>query len=140
MQSLDVDLYGHQFAVDLGAQFFHPGPYPVYTALLESLDLFPPARRPPSPWSDSRHRSRSENPANDAAVRRADHSVAALADVQGWNLPGLLAFATASTQRRPRTEQRELVAHARRLAADTRSVAVTVGSHHPSVGGVAVFG
>ena len=29
VRSLDVELDGHQFAVDLGAQFFHPGPYPV---------------------------------------------------------------------------------------------------------------
>ena len=49
VRSLDVELDGHQFAVDLGAQFFHPGPYPVYTALLESLDLFPPDVAPPSP-------------------------------------------------------------------------------------------
>ena len=37
-------------SLDLGAQFFHPGPNPVYTALLKSLDLFPPdiAAPPPS--------------------------------------------------------------------------------------------
>jgi heterodisulfide reductase subunit A-like polyferredoxin len=36
VQTLDVELDGHHFAVDMGAQFFHPGPYPVYTALLKS--------------------------------------------------------------------------------------------------------
>ena len=41
-RGIDVDLDGHQFVVDIGAQFFHPGPYPVYTALLSSLGLFPP--------------------------------------------------------------------------------------------------
>ena len=42
VRGVDVDLDGHQFVVDVGAQFFHPGPYPVYTALLSSLGLFPP--------------------------------------------------------------------------------------------------
>ncbi len=42
VRGVDVDLDGHQFVVDIGAQFFHPAPYPVYTALLASLGLFPP--------------------------------------------------------------------------------------------------
>src|SRR5690349_12331041 len=42
VQTVDVDLDGHRFAVDLGAQFFHPGPYPVYTALLRHLGLYDP--------------------------------------------------------------------------------------------------
>jgi len=42
VRSLDIDLDGHQFVVDAGAQFFHPGPYPVYTALLAALGLYPP--------------------------------------------------------------------------------------------------
>jgi hypothetical protein len=37
-----VDLDGHPFVVDLGARFFHPGPYPLYTALLTALELHPP--------------------------------------------------------------------------------------------------
>ena len=49
VRGVEVDLDGHQFVVDIGAQFFHPGPYPVYTALLTSLGLFPPA--PASPLS-----------------------------------------------------------------------------------------
>jgi phytoene dehydrogenase-like protein len=42
VQSVEVDLEGHRFLVDLGAQYFHPGPYPVYTALLRELDLYDP--------------------------------------------------------------------------------------------------
>jgi hypothetical protein len=42
VQSVEVDLEGHRFMVDLGAQYFHPGPYPVYTALLRELDLYDP--------------------------------------------------------------------------------------------------
>ena len=43
VRGVDVDLDGHQFVVDIGAQFFHPGPYPLYTALLTSLGLYPPS-------------------------------------------------------------------------------------------------
>ena len=35
-------LDGHEFVVDMGAQYFHPGPYPVYTTLLGQLGLFDP--------------------------------------------------------------------------------------------------
>jgi predicted NAD/FAD-binding protein len=42
VQSVDVDLDGHRFAVDIGAQYFHPGPYPVYAALLQHLGLSDP--------------------------------------------------------------------------------------------------
>ena len=42
VQTVDVDLDGHRFGVDLGAQYFHPGPYPVYTALLRHLGLYDP--------------------------------------------------------------------------------------------------
>ena len=42
VHGVDVDLDGQQFVVDAGAQFFHPGPYPVYTALLTALGLYPP--------------------------------------------------------------------------------------------------
>lgn len=46
VRGVEVELDGHQFVVDIGAQFFHPGPYPVYTALLGSLGLFPPEASP----------------------------------------------------------------------------------------------
>ena len=42
IRSVDVALDGHEFVVDMGAQYFHPGPYPVYTTLLEQLGLFDP--------------------------------------------------------------------------------------------------
>ena len=42
VRSVDVVLDGHEFVVDMGAQYFHPGPYPVYTTLLEQLGLFDP--------------------------------------------------------------------------------------------------
>ena len=40
VRSVDVALDGHEFVVDMGAQYFHPGPYPLYTALLAQLGLF----------------------------------------------------------------------------------------------------
>ena len=49
VQSLDVELDGHSFVVDMGAQFFHPGPYPLYTALLTALGLYPPGSATPGP-------------------------------------------------------------------------------------------
>jgi uncharacterized protein len=49
VQSVEVDLDGHQFVVDMGAQFFHPGPYPLYTAVLGFLGLFPPGSGTPNP-------------------------------------------------------------------------------------------
>lgn len=48
VRSVDVGLDGYQFVVDMGAQFFHPGPYPTYTALLTHLGLYPPGPATPS--------------------------------------------------------------------------------------------
>jgi predicted NAD/FAD-binding protein len=42
VQSIEVELDGHRFVVDMGAQYFHPAAYPVYTALLEHLGLHDP--------------------------------------------------------------------------------------------------
>lgn len=43
VQSLDLVVDGQPVRVDIGAQFFHPGPYPHYVALLEQLGLYPPS-------------------------------------------------------------------------------------------------
>lgn len=42
VQAVGVDLGGHPVVVDMGAQYFHPAPYPVYTALLTHLGLHAP--------------------------------------------------------------------------------------------------
>ena len=42
VRSVDVELDGHEFVIDMGAQYFHPGPYPIYTALLDHLGLHDP--------------------------------------------------------------------------------------------------
>jgi len=46
VQTIDVDIDGQHVPVDIGAQYFHPGPYPIYTELLTSLGLFPPSGDP----------------------------------------------------------------------------------------------
>jgi len=48
VQSIEVELDGHTFVVDMGAQYFHPGPYPLYTRLLIYLGLHPPDPTQPS--------------------------------------------------------------------------------------------
>jgi predicted NAD/FAD-binding protein len=42
IRSLEIDLDGHALVVDMGAQYFHPGPYPTYASLLEHLGLHSP--------------------------------------------------------------------------------------------------
>jgi predicted NAD/FAD-binding protein len=42
VQTVDLVLDGRPLKVDIGAQFFHPGPYPTYVQLLTQLGLYPP--------------------------------------------------------------------------------------------------
>lgn len=41
VQTLALPLEGGLVTVDIGAQYFHPGPYPTYVQLLETLGLWP---------------------------------------------------------------------------------------------------
>lgn len=43
IRTIDVTLDGSTFPVDMGAQYFHPGPYPAYVKLLTFLGLYPPS-------------------------------------------------------------------------------------------------
>ena len=43
VRTVDVVIDGHPYRVDAGAQYFHPGPYPTYVQLLETLGLYPPS-------------------------------------------------------------------------------------------------
>ena len=108
VRSLDVELDGHQFAVDLGAQFFHPGPYPVYTTLLESLGLFPPdvAAPPPSaafPASITLEDPGEETPRFVSPI----NPTRPWPVTEEWNLPGLFAFFTAFTAAQAREQNDE---------------------------------
>ena len=42
VRSVEVELDGRRFVTDLGAQYFQPEAYPIYTALLEHLGLHDP--------------------------------------------------------------------------------------------------
>ena len=108
VRSLDVELDGHQFAVDLGAQFFHPGPYPVYTALLESLGLFPPAVAAPPPSAAFPASITIEKP-GEATPRFVSPIIPTrLWPIsEAWNLPGLLAFFTAFNAAKAREQNDE---------------------------------
>jgi len=122
VRSLDVELDGHQFAVDLGAQFFHPGPYPVYTALLGSLGLFPTPGAPPGPSTPF--------PASITILKPGEAAPRFVSPIlpsrlwpitQGWNLPGLLAFVTAFNAAKAREQNNE-------------SWALTLGDWLPTLG------
>src|SRR5215470_7453990 len=43
VETLEIDIGGQPYSVDMGAQFFHPGPYPTYVKLLTYLGLYPPS-------------------------------------------------------------------------------------------------
>ncbi|HSW08778.1 FAD-dependent oxidoreductase [Aquabacterium sp.] len=43
VQSVPLTVGGQSLIVDVGAQFFHPGPYPTYVQLLTQLGLYPPS-------------------------------------------------------------------------------------------------
>lgn len=42
VQTIDVEVDGHTYPVDVGAQYFHPRLYPTYVRLLSALGLYPP--------------------------------------------------------------------------------------------------
>ena len=108
VRSLDVELDGHQFAVDLGAQFFHPGPYPVYTTLLESLGLFPPDVAVPPPSAAFPASITIEKP-GEATPRFVSPIIPTrLWPIsESWNLPGLQAFFVAFAAAKEREENDE---------------------------------
>jgi predicted NAD/FAD-binding protein len=121
VRSLDVELDGHQFAVDLGAQFFHPGPYPVYTTLLERLDLFPPeiAAPPPSVAFPASITIESPDEADPRFVSPIDPGRPPI--FEDWNVPGLTAFFTTFNAARAREQNDE-------------SWALTLGDWLPTLG------
>ncbi len=108
VQTLDVELDGHHFAVDMGAQFFHPGPYPVYTALLKSLNLFPPDVAAPPPSHAFPASITLENPSELTPRFVSPIIPTRLWPIsEGWNLPGLQAFFIAFNAARAREQNDE---------------------------------
>jgi predicted NAD/FAD-binding protein len=100
VQSLPLVVDGQPVVVDMGAQYFHPGPYPTYVQLLEQLGLYPP--------------STGESHAFPASITLLDPSEGTPRFVSPilpgrawpllapWNRPGIEAFATTfrAAQRR----------------------------------------
>ncbi len=43
LRTVDYEVGGEMYALDLGAEYFHPGPHPTYTKLLEQLGVLNPA-------------------------------------------------------------------------------------------------
>lgn len=104
VRTVEVEVDGHAYRVDAGAQYFHPGPYPTYVALLETLGLYPPATGGSHPFAATITLADPAEPqprfVSPLLPGRAWPIVAP------WNRAGLAAFNTAfrAAQRR---EQRE---------------------------------
>ena len=105
VRSLPVELDGHGFAVDIGAQYFHPGPYPLYTALLRHLGLYPPDPAGSHAFTASITVADASEPTprfvSPVLPERAWPLTAP------WNRAGVQAFAVAFTAARKRERQRE---------------------------------
>ncbi len=96
VQSETVELDGDSFVADLGAQYFHPGPFPLYAALLAHLGLYDPG----SPESSRAHAFPASITvfADGEAVPRFVSPVLpgrAWPLLAPWNKAGLEAFAVA---------------------------------------------
>ncbi|MEO8078214.1 MAG: FAD-dependent oxidoreductase, partial [Acidobacteriota bacterium] len=111
----------HQFVVDMGAQYFHPGPYPVYTALLSYLGLYPP-----QPGGSGSHAFKAS-----ITVAAPDNPLPRFVSpvipdrtwplLAAWNSAGTSAFATLFSAARAREQQ-------------GASYALTLGDWLPTLG------
>lgn len=102
--SASIDLDGQTFVVDMGAQYFHPGPYPLYTALLTALGLYTP---------DSGVNGSHAFPASITLAADAAPSLRFVSPIlpertwplfASWNQPAVRAFATAFAAAKQREE------------------------------------
>jgi predicted NAD/FAD-binding protein len=94
VRAVDVELDGHVFTVDIGAQYFHPGPYPTYTTLLTQLGLFPPVAGAPA-GAHAFPASITVTAQGETRPRFVSPILPGRAwpVVTGWNFEGLVAFA-----------------------------------------------
>ncbi len=96
IHSAPVELDGLQFEVDMGAQYFHPGPYPLYTALLTYLGLHSsdpgtPGESHAFPASITLFEGSEPTPRFVSPVLPGR----AWPLIAGWNQEGVAAFGTA---------------------------------------------
>lgn len=98
--SVPVTVDGHTYPIDMGAQYFHPGPYPTYVQLLQQLGLYPPE----TGGSHSFAASITVAEPSEATPRFVSPVLPGRAWplLAPWNLAGVTAFATAfrAAQRR----------------------------------------
>lgn len=105
IRSARVDVDGETVDVDLGAQYFHPGPYPTYARLLEQLGLFPPSADPAAfPRSHAFVGSITLTASDEATPRFVSPTLPGRAWplAAGWNLEGLRAFSVGFSRARAR--------------------------------------
>jgi predicted NAD/FAD-binding protein len=102
VHTIPVELDGHNFQVDMGAQFFHPGPYPVYVRLLEFLGLYPSAV-----YSRAFPASITVDSASEPVPRFVSPMLPGRAWplLAPWNQPGLQAFSVAFLAAKMREQQ-----------------------------------
>lgn len=105
VKSVSVDVDGQEVLVDVGAQYFHPGPYPLYTALLTQLGIYPPESATP-PQCHSFAASITVADAAEVVPRFVSpiFPERAWALLAPWNLSGLIAFAVAFGAARARED------------------------------------
>jgi uncharacterized protein len=106
VQTIEVDVDGQTVVVDVGAQYFHPGPYPTYTALLTHLGLYPPRSTGPSPS----HAFPASITVSADGERTPRFVSPVLPDrvwplFAPWNEAGIVAFATAFGAAKRREQQ-----------------------------------
>ena len=106
IRSDPVTLDGTEVVVDVGAQYFHPGPYPLYTALLRRLGMFDPA----APEAGAAHAFPASITLYDPEVW-APRFVSPALPGRAWpllvpsNRPGVQAFATTFTAAKRRERE-----------------------------------
>jgi hypothetical protein len=102
VRTVPLSLGGQTRAVDLGAQYFHPGPYPTYVQLLEQLGLWrwPRAKRAPFAASITLDAPNEGLPRFVSPVL-PDRTWPLFAD---WNRPAVQAFKTTFDAARRREQ------------------------------------
>jgi predicted NAD/FAD-binding protein len=89
VQSINVNLDGQTFVVDIGAQYFHPGPYPTYVKLLTRLGLLNDSHSFPATITQAAPGPRTPMFVSPLLPGRVWPFLA------GWNQAGLEAFSKA---------------------------------------------
>lgn len=99
VKTYEYDMAGERVVIDLGAQYFHPGPYPLYTRLLEHLGL----RNPDGTAGDGTWRA----PASMTVSVTGEANPRFVSPISpgrewptstAWNQPGVQAFFRVSTR------------------------------------------